>query len=532
MYLMEYVCMRTNIKTHLSQAGFSLVELIVASGISTIVALGSGAVMLQAVKTEQQGQAVANAARAGDILKRSVFANSQGGATDCSNSLEIDGNGNFDATAFTTTGLDLRLQNIPAFGADEVSRGSNTAFGEIVDFKIVGADANPEFTDFQGNDVYEGAVYLYIRKGLNQPITPVYLGTLGLRVDAANALQGCVATGESDDNNGSCDSTEMFSGVTTGPFGNCRAGPGGEGGPPNDDPDSIRNNYGGCEPGEIRVWIERPGHDGGGGTIEPGPENPNSAVGICRDITPDMFCGCLDSPDGTCTDVVARVQALRSYGNGGAFDCRSLPDVRRTTIVRTMGTPTPTFPIPTPEPDQAPPPPLTPQPALPTATPTATPTQAPPAPAPGQTCGAANAEADCTELCLNEYWSPFIGNCITYCNNAIACPTPGRVAPTPMITAIPSPPPMVDPPIPIPVNGACNCGGVIIPEGSYCGGCYQEFEFERQAYDRGYIYRDRTHSLRCISGSLQPAGANPYGGLCGSYGGGTGTVRGMHYEYW
>ena len=493
--------------------GFSLTELLVATTAATVVAAGSGAVMINAVQSEQRAQAVADAARAGEILKRSVFTLGRN-LDNCSNNVELTQN--FNGGNFTGDGIGLRALNIPAFGGP-VEPGAITPYGEIVDFRVIGSDANAEFTDIDGNNVYSGIIQLMVRKEPGHPITPIFLGSLGIRVSSIdNSFQGCaVAVGESglDVNpTRACPNGGAGSGYfQCAPVGNPAVSIG------TDVPQGANNNRNSnspanCPMGQAIVAVDRDLTDNLPAQFE------------CQDIVKEVDCGvCRNSAADGCAGRTLP-KGLQGFSDDMGEQCGTLPYDNRQE--RITATPTPVGPLPTSPPVPTPIPPT----PVPTNYPTPVPTQPPPPPPPpppaNNNCGAETAETTCQEICIYEGWlglSAMGNSCFTICPENTACPVPTIL---PNTTRVPPPPSPTAAPSPTPVNNQCMCGDRVINEGQYCGTCIQFFEPELGIYGRSYNYIDRSINHRCIGGSLIPGGVNPNTGSCVYLGGG------IDYEWW
>lgn len=438
--------------------GFSLMEMITAVGISSILSVGMGYLIVQSIAENQKAKSNLEIERFGREIKQSIL---QVGKK-CTASVQFLSP--IPAGAATAT-VPIRIQlptgEIIAAGSSSAARG----------YEIVEADfarAELKGTDIGGNSLYQGFIEVRARYGTSGsdlakvPLRKVVVGSMMARVSGSGAFVDCFST-DINAESSVCERLGLEFDVARG---SCRW-------------DTDMNDATGSTCGSSQPMI---------GIVNGGKR--------C---------------DRPYTDYCTGSQIMVGFSRGRAI-CSDPP--AEITMPPPPGPPLPPGPVPTPPAPPAPPPVVN-----PAAPPAPAPVPAPGPMPPGVVdvtappdCSKIAVADNCQEFCFDFF---FGYTCETLCLPATGADEPCAVVEsntTPPPLAPPAPP---NPPPTAPPAGSCSCGGVTISAGQHCGACYREYEAEDYYGGRRLPIVIREESFICSGGNLvyDPV-PNPNRGAC------------------
>jgi prepilin-type N-terminal cleavage/methylation domain-containing protein len=193
------------------ESGFSLIELLVVLGISSITILGGSQILLMGYEQQRRGMASARTTDLISLLRQAVTDQSNVRTGRCSSRISLR-DGTFDPDkAMSAQGLPIRINDLPGLGRplyfDTVNDTQNTytGFGHITELSFAyakerGVSLNAlrenQATAREQTKLYVGDVYLGIKdKVSDKNARRLYVGTISLNVSLDNQLRGCTTFG-------------------------------------------------------------------------------------------------------------------------------------------------------------------------------------------------------------------------------------------------------------------------------------------------------------------------------------------------
>jgi hypothetical protein len=407
--------------------GFSITELVVATGISAILASSMGYLIVNSVSEQRKSTANLEIDRFGREIKQAIFQVGKSCATSVSfvtpiPSGQVNGGGGPVTVPIRIT---LPSGEIIQNGAQSAGRGYEIAEAEFARAEYKGNDIN-------GNSIFQGFIEVRARYGVSGtdigkiPLRKTVVGSMMVRVASSGAFVDCYGTDLIAANSICAKLGLEFDAAR----GSCRW-----------DMDLAPAASSTCDASQPMVGITAGGKR-------------------------------CDRPS---TDYCSGAKMMTEFRKGRAICSDPPPDLPATLP---PGPTPPPGPLPAPPAPPAPPPVVAPA-APPAPAPTPAPGPIPPdvsAVEPPPACSKVETAETCQTFCFDFF---FGGSCVPLCIPAVGADQPcavveSNVVPPPLAPVAPPAPP-APPPVPA---GNCSCGGISIADGQHCGYCYREYDPE------------------------------------------------------